>query len=542
MIKHILLAGIWCCGMTACSEWDDHYEGTIGVSESGSTLWEQMKADAQLSDFCEVLEQTKVYRMHQKKPVSYADILGSGQAFTVMAPLNGTFNKDSLLQLVQTAVGDSSVEKSFVQNHLSHSLVSVTSDSARMLMLNLKRIGMADGSIGGVPVAKANTRAANGVLHTLQKALPYNYNIYEMLCDNPQLEGIGARLRRFNEDVFDAAASVSSGVVDGVPVYVDSVVYERNRLLERIGELNAEDSTYLAVVPATDGWNEVWDEAFSYYNFEDNMEKRDSLQQFYTTSALLQDAIFNMTDQKSPKDSLISVPYLAENVSIVNGKHVYHVFPRPFDEGGILYGAQPLDCSNGTVYTADKWPFTPEQTYFKELYVEGESTYLITDYEKCVYNIRQVTADSISEGRYLRIAPLQATDNWSVEFQVNNTLSGSYDVYAVILPKSVYNQTSPDQRPCKFKATINYIGQNGKTATYSCTTPDNKTEFQSDPQRIDTVLIAQGFKFPVCSYGQNGKRASIKLTCSITSRQTSTYAREMYLDCIYLKPRTSKSE
>ena len=87
----------------ACTEWNDHYEdlGNVGGGSS-QTLWEQLKSNNSLSDFCEVLTQTKVFRMHKKTPTSYADLLNSGQSFTVVAPVNGTFNKDSLLQLVQT--------------------------------------------------------------------------------------------------------------------------------------------------------------------------------------------------------------------------------------------------------------------------------------------------------------------------------------------------------------------------------------------------------------------------------------------------------
>ena len=84
-IKQILLAGMVSCGMaaglTACSDWNDHYEGAAGDGAANGTLWQQLKANPQLSDFCEVLEQTKVYRMHKKTPVSYADLLSSGQTF-----------------------------------------------------------------------------------------------------------------------------------------------------------------------------------------------------------------------------------------------------------------------------------------------------------------------------------------------------------------------------------------------------------------------------------------------------------------------------
>ena len=110
--------------------------------------------------------------MHKKTPVSYADLLSSGQSFTVMAPVNGTFNKDSLLRLVQTVVGDSAVEKSFVQNHITRSLVSSTPETTKMLMLNMKRMTMANGTVDNIPVTVANTKSSNGVLHVMQHALP----------------------------------------------------------------------------------------------------------------------------------------------------------------------------------------------------------------------------------------------------------------------------------------------------------------------------------------------------------------------------------
>ena len=521
--------------LTSCSDWNDHYEGTADAAE-GATLWEQLKANPQLSDFCNVLEQTKVYRMHKKTPVSYADLLNGGQAFTVMAPVNNTFNKDSLLQLVQTVVGDSAVEKSFVQNHLTRSLVSSTPDATKMLMLNMKNMMMANGMVDDTPVTAANMKSSNGILHVMQHALPYKHNILEMLCDHPQLKEIGANIRSFNEDIFDPASSVSNGVVDGVPVYVDSVVYERNRLLESIGLLDAEDSTYLAVVPTTEGWNEDYDEASQYFIYDKGFEKRDSLQQYYTMHALLEDAVFNMTDQKSVQDSLISVPYIHTTQSFEKGKKVYHVFQKPFEEGGILYGAQKLQCSNGIIYTTPKWTFKPTDTYFKELRTEGESTWMITQERDCFYNTRRQIADSISSGSYLQIVPRTGTANWELTFRISNTLSGDYDICAVILPQSVAGLTS--ERPCKFKATINYVDENNTPQSFNC----GNTQFQSDPARVDTVLLAEAFHFPTCNYDQNEVKVTLKLQCSITARETSRYSREMYLDCIYLRPRTSKSD
>ena len=131
-IKQILVAGCVCCGIaavfTACADWDDHYGDSTSDSNGGVTLWQQMQSEPQLSDFCKVLEETKVFRMHKKTVVSYADLLNSGQSFTVVAPVNGSFNRDSLLQLVPPNQGDSLVDKFFVFNHLSRSATSVTEE------------------------------------------------------------------------------------------------------------------------------------------------------------------------------------------------------------------------------------------------------------------------------------------------------------------------------------------------------------------------------------------------------------------------------
>ena len=538
-IKQFLLAGCVCCCatavLTACSDWNDHYEGIADAAE-GATLWQQMKANPQLSDFCEVLEQTKVYRMHKKTPVSYADLLNSGQTFTVMAPVNNSFDKNSLLQQVQTAVGDSAVEKSFVQNHITRQLVSSTPDAAKMLMLNLKHLTMANGMIDDIHLTAPNTKSSNGVLHVIERALPYKHNILEMLCDNTALENIGANIRRFNEDIFDPASSVSNGVVDGVPVYVDSVVYERNRLLENVGLLDAEDSTYLVVVPTAEGWNEIYNETAQYFLYDKSIEKRDSLQQFYTMHALLEDAVFNMTDQKSINDSLISVPYIYTPQSFEKGKKVYHVFQKPFEEGGILYGAEKLPCSNGWGYTTPKWSFKPTDTFFKELRTEGESTWMITQERDCSYNARRQIADSISSDSYLQIIPRTGTSNWQLTFRLNNTLAGDYDICAVILPQSVAGLSS--EKPCKFKATISYVDEDNNTQTFNC----NNTQFQSNPERVDTVVLAEAFHFPTCNFDQNEVKVTLRLECSILARETSRFSREMYLDCIYLRPRTSKSD
>ena len=65
-IKHYLVAAALCCGvataLTACAEWDDHYDGGASTG-SDLTLWQQLQGRQELSEFCKLLEQTNIERI-----------------------------------------------------------------------------------------------------------------------------------------------------------------------------------------------------------------------------------------------------------------------------------------------------------------------------------------------------------------------------------------------------------------------------------------------------------------------------------------------
>jgi len=241
-----------------------------------------------------------------------------------------------------------------------------------------------------------------------------------------------------------------------------------------------------------------------------------------------------MTDQHDTQDSLVSVPYLNWRKSYVAGKPVYHVFRKPFEPGGLLYGSRQQQCSNGVLYQTDEWPFDAVETFFKPIWMESEYSYRITAEKSCRYtSIRQV-ADSISENAYLQIIASSGTANWELTYRLDNVLSGDYDVCVILLPQTVINK-SARLRPCKFKANINYSDLEGKDQTFNC---NNKT-FLSDPERVDTIVLAEAFHFPATNYQQNTNKISLTLKCSISALETSRYSREMLLDCIYLRPRSN---
>ena len=554
-IRHIFVAGSFCCAfvaaLTACTDWDDHYSDAAG-EEGGLTLWEHLNSNPQVSDFCRVLENTKVIRQHKKTAVSYADLLNSGQQMTVIAPINGTFNADSLIRLTATNQGDSMVEKSFVANHLSRSAQSVSGSATSMLLLNSKHVSVSDGKIGNVRVTVPNQRARNGVYHIAESSLPYQYNLFEALCDLPDMSEIGKFLRLYNEDYFDETASVSNGMVDGLPVYVDSVIIEKNDLLEAwggLGKINSEDSAYWVVAPTTAAWKQALETAKSYFVYDKNLNDtvRDSLQNYYAHRALLEDAIFNLTDQRSVRDSIVSVPYVRERQSVLPGRPVYHVFKRPFDSDGIIGNADSVACSNGTLYKTSELTFDPMKTYFREIWTETENQDMIKTKKWAEVMSRSLIADSISQNAYLRVVcGLQdngkKAKNWELTFRLDNVLSGDYDVYMIVLPRTVYEENPKKLKKNQFLATINYIDTLGNAASIKCN--DGKVIQNADPARVDSVLLYQGFSVPSCNYGLGKGNISVTITTSVNDRQASTYDTEMFIDCIYLRPRprTAKTE
>lgn len=516
--------------LTSCSDWSDHYENASGGSNANS-LFEEIASRADVSDFTEVLMNTRVFRQHKVTATNYAEVLSGGQSLTVMAPLNGTFNKDSLLAELQTAQGDSAVENFFVKNHLVRSPHSAV--DSRLKMLNGKYIDFSSTSIGGVPLSESNIETRNGTLHILQGPVIYNKTLYETLVMDKDFTDIGGIIASYNEDYFDENASVSSGMIDGVPIYVDSVIIERNKMMEAIGLLNAEDSVYYMSVPTNAGWKSAWTKAVKYFNYADNVEKRDSLQKYWTTRALLDDAIFSRTIQSSEKDSVISYWYTKTTPE-------YHVFYKPYEPTGLFGKAKGKRmCSNGILYYYDEWPFDPQQTYFKKIEQEGESTWNITAWtsDKCNTNPKTTNDKRVHKGGYVQIIPASTNGTYDVTYKLTNVLSGKYNVHLVTIPKTIYSEAAKNL-PVKYKIKLTYYGQDGKEIEKDCGAFDSTVgtvEGDITPDDVSNMIVAANMEFPVSLYNQSNY-VTITITGNANKKKASTETSEMYLDYIYLEP------
>lgn len=511
--------------LTSCSDtWDDHYQG-LSNAENKSLL-QMIEENENLSDFLKVLQNTHLYNNNHRTEITYADLLNDDQSLTVWAPTNGTFDVEDLLKQCRTTKGDSIVGQHFSGNHIAHTLIR--SNNASWQQDPMNHINLFNNKylyVKDIPsLASIDIPANNGLLNISSSIVPYTYNVYEGLTSLSEASHIGSFLKTYERFKLDEEASIQRGIEDGKKVYSDSVLITENNLFRMFGKINSEDSTYLALLPSSDTWDDVLDEAKPYF-FYGTGEVADSISNYWKNLLLMQDLFFNLNEQVSIADSIKSTNYSKFTPE-------YNVFYRPLDKGGILDPdniEKELECSNGSIMYLKSWPFTKEQLYFRPVKVEGEREANIIQNNECTFNYRTVYDSKISNDGYLDIVP-RNNANWTATFEVANTLAGTYDICLVLLPKTVSNPYSRDFKPNKFTAVLNYVDKDGNKSSVNF-----DEELTNNGETIDTVKIGR-FALPTCNYGQQNVTVSLQIKCSIQSRQTKDYSREMYLDCIYLKP------
>lgn len=551
-----LAGGVASGVLSSCSDWSDHYEDGNGVTGSNTTLWEEIQNDPQLSDFAEVLSAIRITRQNKATTTSYAENLMGGRAYTLLAPVNGTFDKNALIQqAMMSNSGDSAVEKSFAMNHILNSPYSIggTKDGQKLLLLNKKYAVFSGNKVNNINIRQSNIHCKNGIMHILEEPLPYSYNIYEALTNLPQFkDAAGAVLKKYNIQEFDEAATKAGnteiGQEEGLTIYADSVMREVNKMVDALARLKDIDSVYYVTVPSAEGWNKAWQEAKDAFKYPAPVvEKADSLQEYYAYRALMDDAIYSMTTVNGKQnDSIVSVKYNSKNWDF---DPRLHVFQKPYEAGGVLNGAEKvIDCANGKIFQMKEWSLDATKTYHKFIEVEGESyeSYRLSlpDSKFTVdpvkytpkYEVTTAGGDSISKGRFIILSPnaLYSTNNWNTTIRIPNTLSATYDVKIVLLPVSV-KSSSEKARPVKFKAILNWIDENGNNVSEKI----NK-EFQSDPYKVDTITIKEDWELPACSYNMTNNGIGLTLETTVGSRETGKFTRNMYLDAIVLTPKPRK--
>ena len=547
--------------LASCTDtWDDHYD-TV-VQGDGTTIWQTIaSSNSNMQNFKRVMETT-----------GYDVALNSSQVFTVFAPIDEVFTSsdaDRIINLYNqekmqgTKDKDNRAIKEFVQNHIAlynHSVAKSGADS--IVMMNGKYLVLTPEALGSSPILTKNQQKSNGVLFTVGDQVKYSYNIFEYLSADQEIDSVGKFLTSYNEYEFNAKESVPGGIIDGKTWYLDSVEVLQNKLFTEIGRINSEDSTYWMLAPTNEVWDSLVAEYTPYFTYDDMVAKRDSVQFAETRLAILRGTVFSRTKNTDAtiRDSALSVNASTYAYRVYKDQS-YYQYDRPFDAGGVFSTAEFVPCSNGQVLKAADWLVDNRQTFFQKIIVEGESrNYLDGVKETTTTNpvVKTVTSDNpfynkVSQNKFVLVGPT-ASSAAEVRFKLPNLLSNiGYDI-AVVFAPAVAEDTlaKANQRvPVKFQASISYHLMDGK-ASAQCYLPENdstlrasrRTNFETNPDKVDTVFLAKDIKFPTCSYGLDDTQVMLTLTTSLRAAeiQNETRTANMRIDCIIVRPHEEDEE
>lgn len=462
-IKSLLMVAIVFCsatlllvGVTSCKdEWNDHYESNNSGRTFEGTIMEYLKSQRELSDFVEIVEKSDF------------DIeLASSQMYTLWAPVNGAFNKDSLISIIN-ADRKYFVVKEFIKNHMTRYNVSCSEleDTKKVSLLNAKFTQVtANKLFGHANILESNISCKNGIVHKIDHSHPYQANLYEQI-ENAHMDWLAEHhmeeddsmislytfLKAYNADSLDPNKSVERGIDEkGQKVYVDSVMIRNNTILNSIDAmLYEEDSSYTILIPTVEAYQERYNIAREYlvYNPSENIvdpKMCDSLAHYYANMFAITDLFFNDNYNKNYLtlgDSIMSTTYRKTNWE----NHVYY---HPYEPGGIFSYGKIVEASNGKAYLVDKYPLSVTDQFYKKIDVSCPTTRNIDQttnksgkpaYTKDIdtsfpsYFLNVSTDDYEVQTSFLDIKPINS-NNPAIGFKVYDTLKGNYDIYLVYCP------------------------------------------------------------------------------------------------------------
>ncbi len=573
--------------MNSCTDtWDDHYNSAAVLNYDGTTM---QALQEKASDFAKVV-----------KAYGYERELASENVYTIWAPANGTFNVSDYIDGNGKMCADSAeVVKQFIKNHIARYAVSLDSSDKTISLMNLKNSSMTSaGKFGGANITSSNISCKNGILHIIDNAAPYNYNLFELIAKqykDDQTEGKDTlSLYKYlydpsiNNDSLIEDKSVSSGVDEnGEKIWIDSFVIRNNTILKTVNaKIYEEDSNFIAILPSAKAWAERYKFAENLLRFNPYEDTRvegacDSLQRHYSNVFAMTDLFYNVNANEHMEDSLKSTTW-KRNTWIYNC--YYRKQPKDMPEDKeindiLTKSGTPFVCSNGLGYLVDEYPMTPYEQFFKRIKVGANAGTLdltLDDKGKAEFtknvneNFRNQSGTYISafyadslmtelvslkEQRYnyLDVVPSNSNANPCVAFKIPNTLAGEYDMFLVTCPIWMTNMTAdePDTRPYRFyvnvferQSTGSSIGKYPSNGT-RLSNPDGSGNYfitrgmpmSKDGHKLvnDTTYLGK-YTFNYSYYGRTDEGVLIQLFSQVTAKLNTTYSREMLVSSIILKP------
>lgn len=553
--KTVLLAVVLIAIVSCKDAWNDHYsfketESKYPVAKLAETLGDIDGFDK----FCQALATT---RMCDKKGtplnMTYMDLLNEDQFLTVWAPANSAVSDaDWALYTARdkSAAQHKEVGEKFIENHIARFKHSVGAGAdERIIMMNGKAYTSRPDAISGNSYHgdDRNIRCSNGVLHCIDGRLEFLPNLYEYITTSPEYKDIlGNWFKSFTIEELDPSRSVAQGINEnGEMVYIDSVMIESNRLMSLYGRIHSEDSLYALVLPTPELWDSIYNHIKPSFVYGEKYLNNDSLQQYYTRTAMMGDMFYNMNPkvQIYMPDSVFSTRYDAYD-NRTDGKP-YHIFAHPYDKVNGLFGScvDSVECSNGTIYFIDKWPFADSLTYIRTIKFEAENYTNLTGFSLRQASIIGIIEDDPEKAvRVMRIS-MPGVTSWSAKMYISGHLSGKYKVKMVVAPNLVDEMSTyihpriafdtPTTRDSVLIDSIAKVQIKDKRGRIS--TVNQPFYAINSMTKLDTFDLGTVY-LPCSNYDMNQARLSVTLTSGVNELNSSKYSSELWLDGIILEP------
>ena len=554
-IKHLFIASLLCCGgaaaFTACTDWNDHYDANTALFDSQqATLWENIQANGELSQFASLLKKT-----------GYDAILNESQTYTVWAPVNNSFDYDKL-----SGMSNERLRKEFIENHIArNNYLASGAINQRVFTLNEKLMhfdGTQNYAIQGINVTKTNLATGNGTIHTLNGMIPFMPNIYESLnsYDYP-IDSVSKYIHNFDEKKLNEYKSVKGPTLNGEITYLDSIFDEHNELFELFDiYINVEDSNYSMIAPTNEAWIKAKETVSQYYKYLPSFEFMENT----STGSEKKKVNVTVKNVKYLQDSIVSLMLardlfynnniydntklknLAQGQTLQCDSLYSTTYSKIYTEDAarLFENAIRIDKSNGILWVTDSLRMRTWTSWNPEIIVEGEmSTYLsstvnVAGTPERVYvtpgtQNPEVTG-KVSRDYFSQAVPASSSTNPGVVYYLPNVRSTTYSIYLVTVPANIINPKATI-KPYRFNVSLGYADEKGINQ-------DNdrkwaiESAFVADSAQIDTVYLGD-FTFPMAYVGTGSYYPYIRINSAVTSRERANYDRTLRIDCLILRPK-----
>lgn len=571
---------------------DDHYD--LNSSNATSSLWDNVVATHECDSFAMILSRSIVNKKSYGTPaaLTYGDLLKGTKVLTVWAPKDGTYNAKQWLDMLEEAekleaAGDRQgateiyklVEKQFTQNHLSYFNYNGSYPVE-------KRIALANGKYADYDVAgntikdvaittgeTQNIASVNGTVHLLESYIPYAYDLKEIIDVYPELSSMHDYIADKDTLMFMEMLSTPGSVVDGQVQYVDSFFIESNKIMPLIA--TQADSLTAAIYFTNNAWEKAVEHVKTFYKYKDayayldeknnlytDSIQADSLQEVRAVKAIFDNMYYSLNEQPTfnvanasvetvknffeTADSLVSTEYYYSNT-------LTHQHAPQCNE--LSDHQTPIEASNGYAFIVDNFNFKANKAWQYDLTFEMEGGYNLnvqnskslstaaptgTRYTVSDGNRNPDVAGTVSGNAFQKFISSSQAANPQVSFDMRNVLSGTYDIYVVMVPENITDVSNTAPKANKFTASLTYdYDEKGKGLSVisidgEAAEKGTATVYTNDVTKVDTICLFKDYKFDVCYAGLSNSKPMLTLTSALKLADRKTCSPDLNIDCIIL--------